>query len=63
MILQRYDGMIDCFVRVARHEGIAGFYRGIVPSVVKTGLATSMSFAIFRWTTNLLERGHDHFVP
>jgi Mitochondrial carrier protein len=62
MTIQRYDGMMDCFVRVARQEGITGFYRGIVPSVLKTGLATSMSFAIFRWTTNRLERGHDHFV-
>jgi solute carrier family 25 (mitochondrial thiamine pyrophosphate transporter), member 19 len=62
MIIQRYDGMVDCFVRVARQEGVTGFYRGIVPSVLKTGLATSMSFAIFRWTTNRLEDGHDHFV-
>jgi solute carrier family 25 (mitochondrial thiamine pyrophosphate transporter), member 19 len=61
-IIQRYDGMVDCFVRVARQEGITGFYRGIVPSVLKTGLATSMSFAIFRWTTNRLEHSHDHFV-
>lgn len=56
-----YNGMLDCFVRVAKEEGFNGFYRGIVPSVLKTGLATSMSFAIYRWSKNLLEASHDRY--
>lgn len=56
-----YNGMWNCFIRVAREEGLSGFYRGIVPSVIKTGLATSMSFAIYRWSKNLLEDSHNRY--
>jgi len=56
---QKYKGMLDCMKCIARDEGIANFYRGIVPSVLKTTIATGLSFALFRSTKNLLEGIHD----
>lgn len=55
-----YRGMWDCIVSVYRHEGIASFYRGIVPSVLKTAIATSLTFSLFHWTNGVLQSMHDY---
>ena len=54
-----YRSMMDCFQRTYQREGITGFYRGVVPSVLKTTLATCISFAVFRSAQNLLESIHN----
>ena len=54
---QCYRGMWDCFVTIYRREGYAAFYRGMVPSVLKTTISTSLSFALYRWTRNALASG------
>jgi Mitochondrial carrier protein len=54
-----YAGMWDCIITVYRQEGVTSFYRGMVPSVLKTAIATSLTFAFFRWTKNTLEGIHD----
>ena len=43
---RKYAGMFDCAIRVARDEGLSSFYRGVVPSVLKTTIASSLSFAL-----------------
>ena len=58
-IASPYKGMVDCVRRIAREEGFAGFYRGVVPSVLKTTIASSLSFSLFRFSKNALERIHD----
>jgi len=58
---RQYTGMIDCFLRVAREEGIVSLYRGIVPSVLKTTIASSLSFALFRFGKNTAEWMHDRY--
>jgi len=57
---KQYSGMIDCFTRVMREEGVASFYRGVVPSVLKTTIASSLSFALFRFGKNSAEWMHDN---
>jgi solute carrier family 25 thiamine pyrophosphate transporter 19 len=54
-----YDGIVDCLVKMWQKEGYISFYRGIVPSVLKTGIASGLSFSIYRWTKNFLETVHD----
>lgn len=54
-----YKGMLDCVTRIAREEGFLSFYRGVVPSVLKTTIASSLSFSLFRFSKNALERVHD----
>ena len=54
-----YFGMADCFTKILKHEGLAGFYAGLLPSVLKTGIATGLSFSLFRATKNLLEHMDD----
>ena len=31
----RYKGMVDCFVRTVKEEGIAALFKGIIPNYVK----------------------------
>ena len=33
--VSRYDGMLNCFVRVTTEEGIMGLFKGTAASVVK----------------------------
>jgi Mitochondrial carrier protein len=54
-----YRGMWDCIVSIHEREGIKAFYRGMVPSVLKTAISTSLTFALFRWTMNTLQGIHD----
>lgn len=54
-----YFGMVDCFAKIWRNEGYRGFYRGLLPSVLKTGIATGLSFSLYRGTKNFLEELHD----
>ena len=55
-----YAGLCDCFRTIYQQEaGLPAFYRGMVPSVLKTAISSSLSFAFYRWTKNVLEATHD----
>eukprot|EP00980_Cylindrotheca_fusiformis_P030350 scaffold24680_cov113-Cylindrotheca_fusiformis.AAC.3 len=54
-----YDGMRDCFSKMLRKEGASSFYRGLLPSVAKTTIATSLTFSLYRGTKNVLEGLHN----
>ena len=43
----KYKGFADCFGQVWNKYGIAGFYRGIGPRLVRVILDVSLTFAIF----------------
>ena len=51
----KYKGMIDCFVTIAKEEGIGAFYRGLVPTVLKSMVGTSVVFGVYSFTKNALE--------
>ena len=53
-----YNGLWDCLRTIWRNEGALGFYRGLFPSVLKTGIATGLSFSLYRGTKNFLEGIH-----
>jgi len=54
-----YDGMIDCFRQIAKREGMAAFYKGLVPSLLKSSASTGASFWLFTLTRNTLRSIHD----
>ena len=58
-----YEGMLDCFKQIAKREGMMGFYKGLVPSLLKSSVSTGASFWLFTLTKNLLQSIHDsdHF--
>lgn len=54
-----YKNMVDCAVRIMKVEGVGAFYRGLVPTLLKTMGATGLTFSIFTFTKNTLETTHD----
>jgi solute carrier family 25 (mitochondrial thiamine pyrophosphate transporter), member 19 len=54
-----YTSMLDCFYSITKHEGLVSFYRGIFPSVLKTTISTALTFALYRFTKNVLEGIYD----
>lgn len=54
-----FDGTLDCFIKIARHKGPAAFYKGLVPSLVKSSVSTGASFWLFTLTQNVLRSAHD----
>ena len=53
-----YEGMIDCFKQIAKREGMAAFYKGLVPSLLKSSVSTGASFWLFTLTKNVLRSIH-----
>jgi hypothetical protein len=47
----RYSGIIHCCQTIFRHEGLMGFYRGIMPTVTKSVLATAVTFSAYEVRT------------
>jgi len=43
----QYTGMVDCFLQMARNEGVAGLWRGVTPALLRQVSYTSMTFTLF----------------
>ena len=54
-----YQNMVDCALRIWKEEGITSFYRGLVPTVMKSMAATGFTFAVYTMTKNTLETIYD----
>lgn len=50
-----YAGAIDCAKKIAAEEGLSGFYRGVVPSVLKATISSALCFGFYRFAKNVLE--------
>ncbi|KAJ8357593.1 hypothetical protein SKAU_G00203870 [Synaphobranchus kaupii] len=42
--VRSYRGFLDCVLRIAKEEGIRGFFKGLYPSLVKAALSTGFTF-------------------
>lgn len=51
---QRYKTMRDAFAQVWRHEGLAGFWRGIVPTLIRAMPVSAGTFATVEVTMRLI---------
>mmetsp|Transcript_22962 Transcript_22962/g.49755 ORF Transcript_22962/g.49755 Transcript_22962/m.49755 type:complete len:498 (+) Transcript_22962:85-1578(+) len=56
---RQYKSMVDCAVTMMKEEGFAAFYRGLVPTVLKSCSATGLTFAMYTFSKNILEGIHD----
>ena len=52
--IDRYKGTVDCLLKIVKEEGVGSLYRGIVPSVMKNTIATSLSFSLYILSYNTL---------
>lgn len=44
---QAYTGTVDVLVKVTRHEGFLGLYKGLVPNIIRVLPATCITFAVY----------------
>lgn len=44
-----YSGLIDCFRKVVKTEGVLGLYKGFYPSLFKAALTTAFNFAFYEY--------------
>lgn len=51
-------GLTDCLKRTVTREGWSGLYKGLYPSVVKSGLATGLHFFLYEELLSRLTRLH-----
>ncbi|KAM0869843.1 hypothetical protein ACQ4PT_040406 [Festuca glaucescens] len=42
-----YNGMSDVFWRTLKHEGVSGFYKGILPNLLKVVPAASITYMVY----------------
>ncbi|XP_064395647.1 mitochondrial thiamine pyrophosphate carrier-like [Halichondria panicea] len=49
-----YRGFFHCLMTVYREEGPRAFYKGAVPTLLKSAVSVSISFTIYEHTRNLL---------
>jgi solute carrier family 25 thiamine pyrophosphate transporter 19 len=49
-----YKDMIHCFREISKREGIVAFYKGLIPSLLKSSIGTGASFWLFTLTKNIL---------
>lgn len=50
-----YKNMYDGLRRILIKEGLAGLYKGIVPSIVKAAPAGAVTFVAYEYTSDWLE--------
>lgn len=50
-----YSNMVDALRRIVQKEGLAGLYKGIVPSTVKAAPAGAVTFVAYEYTSDWLE--------
>ena len=50
----KYEGMGDVITKIWRLEGWRGFYRGLVPMLVKTAPSSALTFLVYETTIKLL---------
>jgi len=51
-----YKGMVDCFRKTYRREGIRGFYKGLLPSLVRAFPVNAATFAVVVMITRLINK-------
>ena len=51
----RFDGIIDCIIKIYEHENIPGFYKGLIPNFLKNIPAVSISYTVFEETKVILK--------
>jgi solute carrier family 25 citrate transporter 1 len=51
-----YSGTVDCFLKMAKNEGVTSFFAGSIPRMVQVGMTSGISFALFPVISKLLNK-------
>jgi len=53
----QYKGMIDCLIKTYKYEGFFGYYKGMVPNLLKVVPAVSIYYASYEYIKGILNSG------
>lgn len=48
------EGMVNCFMKTFRNEGVVGLFKGLSPSLVKAGLTSALHFTVYEQASGVL---------
>lgn len=51
---EQYSGMMDCFVKTVRNEGVGALYKGLVPNCVKVVPSIALAFVTYEVMRDML---------
>jgi solute carrier family 25 carnitine/acylcarnitine transporter 20/29 len=51
---RRYNGTLDCIRQTFRADGLKGFFRGLLPTLVRSPFANAATFVAFEWAARNL---------
>jgi len=51
---REHRGMLECCRTIWHAEGLRGFYKGLLPSVVKAAPTTAIIFVVYDWSMRRL---------
>lgn len=52
----KYKGTVDCFVQIAKTEGLRGFYKGTVPRLARVVADVAITFTLFEHIRIILDK-------
>ncbi|XP_041862729.1 mitochondrial thiamine pyrophosphate carrier [Melanotaenia boesemani] len=52
--VRSYRGLTECMVKIAKEEGVRGFFKGLSPSLVKAALSTGFTFFWYEFFLNVI---------
>lgn len=52
---RRYKGAMDCIQQTFRRDGVKGFFRGLLPTLVRSPFANAATFVAFEWASRNLK--------
>ena len=53
---RRYKGMLDCATQIWNENGPRGFFRGLIPTLVRSPFANAATFVAFEWAARNLNK-------
>ncbi len=51
---RRYKGTIDCIVKIWKQDRAVGFFRGIIPNILKVVPSSALTFLVYEETLKIL---------
>lgn len=51
---RRYKGVLDCIGQTIKTDGVKGFFRGLLPTLVRSPFANAATFVAFEWAAKNL---------
>ena len=54
-----YRGVVDCFRKIYKNEGVGAFYKGLTPLVIKIFPSSGVFFLAYEYTLLMLNNNRD----